>query len=119
MLLYEGYPLATHSSSVVCVDTDLVSVFRASIPLILVEVAASVAFLTGWGEGNNSMLGHCDLLLGNDVGGVDGGVGLTFSLSFFFLWLLFLTPHCCFLFLLLDDAGGTCCCCYCCCCCWC
>ena len=93
MFLYEGYPLATHSSSVVCVDTDLVSVLRASIPSILVEVAASAAaacLLVG-GEGNNSIWGHCDLLLGNDVGGVDGGAaGLTFSLfSFFFLWLLF------------------------------
>ena len=85
MLLYEGYPLATHSSSV-CVDTVLVSFFRASIPSILVEVAASVsekAFLTGWGEGNNFMLGHVDLLLDTPVGGVDGDVGLTFSLSFF------------------------------------
>ena len=63
MLLYEGYPLATHSSSVVCVDTDLVSLLRASIPSILVEVAASAAFLTVGGEGNNSTFGHCDLLL--------------------------------------------------------
>ena len=81
------------------------------------------------GEGNNSIWGHCDLLLSNDVGGVDGGAaGLTFSLfSFFFLWVVFLTPHsCCFLFFLLfddddddddDDVEGTCCCC-CCCCSW-
>ena len=69
----------------------------------------------------------------HDVGGVDGGAaGLIFSLfSFFFLWVVFLTPHsCCFLFFLLfddddndddddddDDVEGTCCCC-CCCCSW-
>ena len=95
ILLYDGYPLAAHSSSV-DVDTVLVSFFRASIPSILTEVAAPVsekAFLTGWGEGNNLMLGHVDLPLDNDVGGVDDDVGGTFSLSFFFLLLLVLSCH--------------------------
>ena len=96
--------MATQSSSMVCVETDLVSVCRASIPSIVDDdddevgasaaaaaAAAAAACLLVGGEGNNSTAGHWDLLRGTAVGGVDGGAGagLTFSLfsSFFFLLL--------------------------------
>ena len=94
--------MATQSSWMVCVETDLVSVCRASIPSIVDDddevgasaaaaAAVAVACLLVGGEGNNSTAGHWDLLRGTAVGGVDGGAGagLTFSLfsSFFFLLL--------------------------------
>ena len=80
-----------------CVETDLFSVCRASTPSIADDevgasaAAAAAACLLVGGEGNNSTAGHWDLLRGTAVGGVDGGAGagLTFSLfsSFFFLLL--------------------------------
>ena len=95
------------SSSMVCVETDLVSVCRASIPSIVEDdddevdasaaaaaaaaAAVAAACLLVGGEGNNWTVGHWDLLRATAVGGVDGGAGagLTFSLfsSFFFLLL--------------------------------